>query len=158
MPHPSNNRIDSASKVIKASPEAIYHAFMKPQDLVSWLPPKGMSASIDVFDAREGGAYRIILTYETDKEHQGKTSAHTDVTEGKFLTLVPAAKIVLSGNFDSDDPAFSGEMVQTWYLEAVAEGTKVTIICENVPPGIRKEDHDTGLNSTLQNLAEFIGK
>ncbi|MCH4826295.1 hypothetical protein [Planococcus halocryophilus] len=47
-------------------------------------------------------------------------------------------------------------MIQTWYLETVSEGTRVTLICENVPKGIRKEDHDIGLNSTLENLARFI--
>lgn len=46
-------------------------------------------------------------------------------------------------------------MVQTWYLEAVAEGTKVTVVCENVPEGVQKIDHDEGLTSTLNNLATF---
>ena len=50
------------------------------------------------------------------------------------------------------DPKFAGEMIETWYLEEVEAGTKVTIICENVPEGILKEDHDAGLKSTLDNL------
>ena len=47
-------------------------------------------------------------------------------------------------------------MTMTWSLAAVAAGTEVTIRCEDVPPGIRKEDHDEGLRSTLDNLAAFI--
>ncbi|WP_240339687.1 SRPBCC domain-containing protein [Halobacillus ihumii] len=74
---------------------------------------------------------------------------------GKFLELVPDKRIVQSVIFDSDDPAFSGEMRQKWLLEAISEGTKVTIVCENVPEGIRKKDHDEGLKSTLENLASF---
>lgn len=35
-------------------------------------------------------------------------------------------------------------------------GTKVTITCENVPEGIRQEDHDAGLQSTLKNLVIFV--
>ena len=46
-------------------------------------------------------------------------------------------------------------MTQKWFLETISEGTKVTIVCENVPEGIRKEDHDAGLMSTLENLAIF---
>jgi hypothetical protein len=57
--------------------------------------------------------------------------------------------------FESDDPAFAGTMKMTWSLAPVAEGTEVTVVCENVPNGIRKEDHDTGLRSTLENLASF---
>lgn len=158
MPNRSSYRIDSASRVIKASPNAIYEAFLNPKALSSWLPPKGMSARIDEFDAKQGGVYRLTLTYETDHSNPGKTSENEDVSEGRFLELVPDTKIVLAGKFDSEDPAFFGEMIQTWYLEAVPEGTKVTIICEHVPEGIRKEDHDEGLASSLENLAEFVEK
>ncbi|WP_317890809.1 SRPBCC domain-containing protein [Paenibacillus arenilitoris] len=61
-----------------------------------------------------------------------------------------------SVEFQSDDPDFAGEMMMTWTLTAVPEGTAVTVVCENVPAGIRKEDHDAGLKSSLENLAEFI--
>lgn len=156
MTGPSSYRIDSVSRVIAATPQAIYEAFINPASLVLWLPPEGMPAHIDVFDARAGGLYQLTLTYEVDHSNPGKTSDNTAVSKGRFLELVPATKIVLAGEFDSEDPAFSGEMVQTWYLEAVAAGTKVTIVNERVPEGIRKEDHDDGLNSTLENLARFV--
>ena len=158
MKGPSSYRIDSASRVIAATRQAIYEAFVNPEALVSWLSPEGMSVHVDVFDARAGGSYQLTLTYEVDHSNPGKTSDHTDVSKGRFLELVPNTKIVLAGEFDSDDPAFSGEMVQTWFLEAVAAGTKVTIVNERVPEGIRKEDHDEGLNSTLENLARFVEK
>ncbi|WP_042148293.1 SRPBCC domain-containing protein [Paucisalibacillus sp. EB02] len=151
----TNGRIDSASRVILASPQTIYQAFLNPELLVLWLPPKGMSGHIDMFEPRKGGHYCMTLTYELEHSTSGKTSENTDVSRGVFLELVPDKKIVQSVKFDSDNPAFSGEMIQTWYFEAVSEGTKVTIICENVPEGVRKEDHDTGLKSTLENLAIF---
>ncbi|RAL22094.1 SRPBCC family protein [Thermoflavimicrobium daqui] len=152
---PSNRRTDSASRVIMASPQTIYQAFLTPEALASWLPPKGMSCHIDMFDPREGETYRVTLTYEMDHSPSGKTSENTDVALVKFLELDPGKRIVQSVKFDSKDPAFSGEMIQKWLLEDVSEGTKVTIVCENVPEGIRKEDHDTGLRSTLENLAIF---
>ncbi|WP_396129722.1 SRPBCC domain-containing protein [Exiguobacterium mexicanum] len=86
----------------------------------------------------------------------GKTTAQTDVSNGRFVELVPGQKIVQIGTFDSTDPDFAGEMVQTWYLEALDGGTRVTIVCENVPSGIRKQDHDAGLRSTLDNLAHYL--
>jgi len=151
----SNGRIDSASRVILASPQTVYQAFLNPELLVLWLPPKGMSGHINTFDPRKGGHYSMTLTYELGHSIIGKTSDNTDVSQGVFLELVPDQKIVQSVKFDSDDPAFSSEMIQTWYFEAVSEGTKVTIMCENVPEGVRKADHDEGLNSTLKNLATF---
>lgn len=98
----------------------------------------------------------MSLTYKVADSEKGKTSHDTDVFQGTFLKLVDNTKIVMSVVFDSEDPAFASEMIQTWYLESVSEGTRVTLICENVPEGIRKEDHDIGLNSTLENLARFV--
>lgn len=151
-----NNRVDSASRVINASSKDIYNSFINPDAFSLWLPPQGMSAKIETFDVCEGGVYKMSLTYKVADSEKGKTSRDTDVFQGTFLKLVEDTKIVMSVIFDSEDPAFSNEMIQTWYLETVSEGTRVTIICENVPKGIRKEDHDIGLNSTLENLARFI--
>jgi uncharacterized protein YndB with AHSA1/START domain len=152
----TEKRIDSASKVIKASPRTIYKAFVDPSALVSWLPPKGMTGHIHEFDARSGGSYRMSLTYmETDHATQGKTSEHADIVKGRFLEFIPNERIVQLVEFESDDPIFSEEMTMTWTLTAVPEGTAVTIVCENVPEGIQKEDHDIGLRSSLENLAAF---
>lgn len=155
MAKKSHGRTDSASRMIMASPQTIYQAFVNPEALISWLPPKGMSGQIDTFDPRKGGVYKMALTYEIDDLQVGKTSENTDVIQGRFLELVPGKRILQSVTFDFKDPAFSGEMLQKWFFEAVQAGTKVTIICENVPQGIRKEDHDIGLKSTLENLALF---
>jgi uncharacterized protein YndB with AHSA1/START domain len=115
-----------------------------------------MIGHIYEFDARAGGAYRMSLTYAgTDHSPQGKTSEHADVVKGRYLELAPNERIVQLVEFESDDPVFGGEMIMTWTLAAVPEGTKVTIVCENVPEGIRKEDHDVGLRSTLENLATY---
>jgi uncharacterized protein YndB with AHSA1/START domain len=154
---PGKKRIDSASRVIKASPQKIYKAFVDPEALVSWLPPKGMKGHILDFNPQAGGAYGMSLTY-LQPEHStlGKTSEDTDVVKGRFLELVPDERIVQSVEFQSDDPAFAGEMLMTWSFSAAPEGTAVTIVCENVPEGIRKEDHDVGLRSSLENFADYI--
>ena len=151
-----NRRIDTAVAWIEATPERIYHAFLNSDELVEWLPPKGMSARATMFEPWVGGTYQLVLTYEEADLVSGKTTDRTDVSTGRFLDLVPARKIVQVGTFESADPAFAGEMIQTWYLEALDGGTCVTIVCENVPPGIQKQDHDAGLRSTLDNLARYL--
>ncbi len=149
-------RIDTASRTVEASPEILYQAFINPDHLVKWLPPEGMSGHIDSFEPQAGGAYKMILTYEANKIANGKTSENTDIIEGRFMELIPNEKIVQSVKFDSLNPAFQGEMKQTWFFESEGAETKVTIICEIVPEGIKKEDHDIGLKSTLENLSAFI--
>jgi uncharacterized protein YndB with AHSA1/START domain len=151
-----SGRTDSASRVILAPPRSIYRAFLDPEAVVSWRPPDGMKGQIHSFDPREGGAFRMSFAY-TDADHSvpGKTSQHADVFHGRFLELVPNERIVEQVEFESDDPAFADAMTITTTLMAVPGGTQVTVLCENVPDGIQPSDHQTGLASTLTNLAAF---
>ena len=150
-------RMDTASRRIEASPQAVYRALLDPQALASWLPPRGMTGKILSFEPRVGGRYRMVLTYETSQHSvSGKTSEDTDIVQGLFLELLPDERIVQSVEFVSEDPSFAGTMTMTWSLAPVGGGTEVTIRCENVPVGIRQEDHAVGLRSTLANLAAFL--
>ncbi len=151
-----NSRVDAAARIIAASPAALYRAHMDPQALSTWLPPEGMQGSIEHFEPHVGGSYRMVLTYQQPGSGvQGKTTEHSDVVSGRFVELVPDRLIAQVVEFDSDDPAFAGEMKITWTFTVVAKGTHVMVRCENVPPGIRAEDHQAGLASSLQNLARY---
>ena len=148
-------RVDTGSKLIRAPAAAIYRAFTTADAMKSWLPPQGMTGEMLAFSFREGGAYRMRLTYNDPQRGAGKTSEGADEVEVRFVKLEPHEKIEQAVTFESSDPAFSGEMRMTWTLQPIQDGTLVTVRCENVPPGIRPEDHQTGLSSTLRNLAAF---
>ena len=96
----------------------------------------------------------------TDTRHgvAGKTSEHADIFHGRFLELGPDKRIVELVEFESADPAFAGVMTITTTLVPVSEGTEVTFTAKNVPAGIRPEDHQKGMKSTLENLAHFTLK
>lgn len=157
MSQSSSTRKDKASLLIRALPETIYDAFLDPDAVAAWRPPSGMSCRIFEFDPREGGMYRMAFRYDND-EHSvpGKTSAHEDQFEGRFLMLEPGRKIVEQVVFKSDDPAFAGVMTITTILERVPGGTEVTFIAGDVPEGIRAEDHIQGMNASLRNLASWV--
>lgn len=151
---PGETRTDLASRVIRATRQALYRAFADPAALVAWLPPKGMRARLERFDMRPGGGFRMVLTYENPTA-RGKATDDSDIVEVRFTEIRPNERIVQQVEFESDDPAFAGVMTMTWQFVTVTEGTEVIIRCDNVPSGIRKQDHDTGLRSTLANLAAF---
>lgn len=150
-------RTDTASRVIAASPQALYRAFVDPAAIASWRPPQGMKAEIHTFDPREGGDYRMSFLYtEPDPEVQGKTSDHADTFEGRFVGLLPGERIVEEIDFVSDDPAFRGTMTITTTFRPVSGGTEVTVVCEDVPEGIGESEHKAGIASSLANLAAFV--
>jgi len=151
-----NNRTDSASRIIKASPETIYKAFLDREAITIWRPPKGMQCYVFEFDPQQGGKFRMSFSYISQQHDvEGKTSAHEDIFHGYFKELIPNRLIAEVVQFEFDDPAYAGEMTVTTTLEPVGEDTKVTFTCNNVPKGIKPEDHQEGINSTLDNLAAY---
>lgn len=76
--------------------------------------------------------------------------------EARFVELVPDERVVQAVDFESGDPSFSGTMTMTWQVSTVDGGTRVDFIATDVPAGISAEDHSTGLNSSLENLARYL--
>lgn len=147
-------RTDTASRLIAASPGAVYAALIDPEALMAWLPPTGMSGRALLFEPWEGGRYRIELRY--DKHGPGKTDAGTDISSGRFLALEPGKRLTQSVEFETGDPRLAGTMIMTWSLAPAADGTTVTVTADHVPAGISAEDHAAGLSSSLGNLARFL--
>lgn len=145
------------SKVIKASQEALYRAFTDPKALAVWLAPGDMTGKIHSFDLKVGGGYRMSLFYpSSEKEFRGKTSEREDRFTARFVELTPPKTIVEAITFDSDDPAFTGEMMMEVIFEAKGLGTRVTIVFRNIPSGIRPEDNEAGTRLSLEKLARYL--
>lgn len=149
-------RTDTAARVIAVSPDRVYAALVDAEALVKWLPPDGMSGRFERFDARPGGSYRLVLSYQEASGARGKASADSDIVDVRFVDLVPGARIVQAVEFVSDDPANAGTMTMTWELAAIDGGTRVEIRADDVPVGISEEDHAAGLASSLANLAAYL--
>jgi len=145
------------SKVIKASKETVYRAFTNPEALAIWMAPGDMTGKVYSFDLKVGGGFQMSLFYpDSEKESRGKTSGKEDRFTARFVELNPPEKIVLAINFDSNNRAFSGEMIMEVTLKSIEARTKVTIIFTNIPPGIRPEDNEAGTELSLEKLARYV--
>jgi uncharacterized protein YndB with AHSA1/START domain len=110
------------------------------------MVPEGMTSEIHEFDAREGGSFRISLTYNDESRH-GKTSEHTDTFQGTFVKLVPDSEIVQVVEFETDLPSLRGEMTIRYLLTDSPEGTEVTGIHEDLPAGVSPAQNELGWTS-----------
>ena len=149
-------RTDTASRVVAASAERVYAALVDREALAAWLPPDAMTATFERFDAKPGGSYRLVLTYAGGQHGHGKSTADSDIVEGRFLSLVPGVRVVQEVDFQSDDDSFAGTMTMRWELSHAEGGTLVEIVADDVPDGISAEDHAAGLASSLSNLARHV--
>jgi uncharacterized protein YndB with AHSA1/START domain len=142
------------SRIIRARPEQLYQAFIDPAALVAWLPSAEMTGKIHAFDARVGGGYRMSLFYPPDERaFRGKTSDREDMVDVRFVELAPPRRIVEAVTFVTTDPALLGEMTMTSTFDEVTGGTEVTLLFENLPPGLRAEDNEAGARLSLEQLA-----
>jgi uncharacterized protein YndB with AHSA1/START domain len=146
----------AAARVVHAGAERVFAALVDADALLRWLPPQGMTGQFEHFDARTGGSYRLVLSYEPGAAGAGKTTAGSDVVEVRFVELVPGVRVVQAVEFVAEDETFAGTMTMTWSLSPAEGGTRVEIRAENVPPGIGAEEHTVGMASSLANLAAFL--
>lgn len=114
-----------------------------------------MAIEVHEFEGREGGRFRISLTYSAPGE-KGKTTAHTDTYHGYFKVLVPNQRVVEVIEFETSDPAMQGEMTTTVELLEVEGATQLTALHEGLPPGVSPADNQTGWRMALEKLAGLV--
>jgi len=149
------DRIDRAERLIAAPAERLFSCWTDPEMLVHWLPPRGMSGKVEVFDPRPGGAFLMILAYD-DPGERGKAGDGTDVIAGLFLRMEAPRHLAFVSRFHSEDPMMQGEMRMDWHFEPQGRNTRVRITATDVPPGISPEDHALGMGHSLAQLAALV--
>ncbi|MFF8726866.1 SRPBCC domain-containing protein [Streptomyces sp. NPDC015171] len=140
---------------VQAPPQAVYRVLTDPEAVAAWRVPAGMTARVHTFDAREGGSFRISLTYD-DPAGAGKSGGRTDTYRGHFARLVPGALVVEVFAFETGDEALRAPMTLTTTLTAAGGGTDVEIRHEGVPDAIEQRDNELGTRMALDNLARLV--
>jgi len=133
-------------RVLRATPERVYRAFLDPDALAKWLPPNGFTCKVHHLDAKVGGIYKMSFTnFSTGKSHS---------FGGTYLELKPNERIRYTAKFD--DSNLSGEMQTTITLKNVSCGTEVNIVQEGIPAVIPAEGCYLGWQESLTLLAKLV--
>ncbi len=148
-------RATRVTQHINAPRELVYRALIDPGAVRVWKVPDGMTCHVHTFDPREGGEFRISLTFNAETG-VGKTSGRTDTYHGRFVELVANERIVEIDEFETADPALRGEMRITITLSDQDSGTDVVGLHEFLPPGVPLEDNETGWRMALTRLAALV--
>jgi uncharacterized protein YndB with AHSA1/START domain len=148
----------SSSRVthhINAPRAAVYDALLDPGMVARWRVPNGMTSRVHLFEATEGGEFRVSLTYDA-ATGRGKTTEHTDTYHGRFVKLVPNEQVVEAIEFETTDPALAGEMRISTTLVDSNEGTDVHIVHDGIPAGVSVGDNETGTRMALEKLSALV--
>lgn len=133
-------------RVLRATPERIYRAFLNPDALAKWLPPHGFTGKVHHMDAKVGGTYKMSFT--------NFTTGHSHSFGGEYLELVPNERIRHTDKFD--DPNLPGEMQVTISLKQVSCGTELQVVQEGIPEVIPAEACYLGWQESLILLAQLV--
>lgn len=133
-------------RVLRATPERIYRAFLDADAMAKWLPPNGFTGKVHQMDARVGGSYRMSFT--------NFTTQHSHSFGGEYLELVPFERLRYTGKFD--DPHLPGEMQTTVSLQEVSCGTELSVVQEGIPEVIPLEACYLGWQESLVLLAKLV--
>jgi uncharacterized protein YndB with AHSA1/START domain len=143
------------SRHVNAPRASVYRALLDARAVATWKVPTGMTSHVHAFDAREGGSFRISLTYD-ESTGTGKTTAHTDTYHGRFAKLVTDEQVVEAVEFETTDPALRGEMTITITLTDADGGTDVLAVHDGLPRGVPTADNEAGWREALAKLAALV--
>ena len=133
-------------RVLRASPEKVYKAFLDGDAMAKWLPPNGFTGKVHHLDAQVGGTYKMSFTnFSTGKSHS---------FGGTFLELTPHQLIRYTDKFD--DPNLPGEIQTTIELKQVSVGTDLNVEQTGVPGVIPAEACYLGWQDSLVLLAKLV--
>ena len=133
-------------RVMKATPERVYRAFLDADALAKWLPPHGFTCRVHHLEARVGGTFRMSFTNFSNQQ------AHS--FGGSYLELVPYERIRHSDGFD--DKALPGTMITTIDFRPVSVGVELSIVQEGIPEVIPVEACYLGWQESLTLLALLV--
>ncbi len=133
-------------RVLRASPERVYRAFLDADAMARWLPPYGFTGKVHQLDARVGGGFRMSFT--------NFGTGHGHSFGGEYLELVPNELLRYTDRFD--DPNLPGQMRTTVTLRQVSCGTELKVVQEGIPEMIPVEMCYLGWQESLQQLAQLV--
>jgi uncharacterized protein YndB with AHSA1/START domain len=140
---------------VNASRALVYRALLDPEAVASWRVPDGMTSQVHAFDAREGGSFRVSLTYDAPTG-TGKTNPRTDTYRGRFVELVQDERVVEAIEFETTDPGLRGEQRITTTLRDADGGTDVVVVHDGLPSGVPIGDNELGTRMALAKLAALV--
>ena len=133
-------------RVIRATPEKVYRAFLDADAMAKWLPPYGFTCKVHHLDAKVGGTFRMSFT--------NFSTGHGISFGGEYRELVPNERIRYSDTFD--DPNLPGEMETSVSLRQVACGTELTVVQKGIPAIIPVEMCYLGWQESIAQLLTLV--
>jgi uncharacterized protein YndB with AHSA1/START domain len=132
----------TVKRTIKASPEAVYAAWLDPATITRFMAGGADQRVTEArTDTRVGGSFRIVMTSDKDIAHQGV-----------YRDLVPHSLI----RFTWESPYSPADSEVTIRLSPVTDGTEITLTQVKFLSESARDGHQGGWTRILERLATTL--
>ena len=131
------------TRVYEATPQAVFDAWTKPEQLSQWLCPFDLHVADAAVDLRVGGAYHVLMRGEDDHEHHGV-----------FEVIDPPGRLVMSwagGGLKGVESRLTIGIEEAETADG-KPGARMTLIHERFPDAETSGNYEGGWNSAFDKL------
>jgi uncharacterized protein YndB with AHSA1/START domain len=128
---------------IEATAEELFDAWLDPESLAEWMSPGDITHAVVKLDAREGGAFEIVM------HNSCGTIPHT----GVYRVIDRPQRLVFTWGSPHTGP---GETLVTVEFRAGKKATEVVLTHEHLPTGA-VQGHTKGWTDILKELDQHVG-
>lgn len=136
----------TVSRHIRAPRERVFDAFVDPEQMQRWMCPRGMSVAALSVDARVGGRYRLTMRSRDGEDF---------TVAGEYRELVRPERLVYTWQWQREDLGGAPTLVSVAFV-AAADGTEVRVRHSGFGAGAERDAHESGWQSTLNNLVDRV--
>jgi uncharacterized protein YndB with AHSA1/START domain len=129
---------------LRASPEEVYAAITKPDQILQWWGPDAGPAVKAETDLRPGGRYSVVFRLRDGSEHN---------PTGVYREVVPNRKLVFTWEWPGRD---EWQSQVTILLRPIDLGTELTLTHEELPTDDAIDSHRAGWTGWVGELHTYL--
>jgi uncharacterized protein YndB with AHSA1/START domain len=131
-----------------APPEAVFRAWLEPDQLAQWFGAPGRKTTIEHLDARIGGAYRISFS---------GGDMPTNTVRGSFQEIAAPSRLVFTWAWEAGPGGLPAEeTLVTVTFRAVGRETEMTLTNAGFDSREWRDRHEHGWSCGFDNLAKLL--
>ena len=144
-----DDRVLTIERIFRAAPDVLFDAWTKPEILVRWWGPEGMTTPEYDMDVREGGAWSTVMqNVKGDRHH----------CSGVYKVLDRPRHLAFTWAWRQEDGSRGHETVVDVTFDPVPEGTKMRLVQKTFADVGQRDAHSHGWNSSFNDLERVVAQ
>ncbi len=133
------------SRIIKASPERVFHAWTDPAEMKQWAGPDGVEVEIAEVDLTVGGRYHIGM-----RSPDGKTFNAV----GVYREITTPSRLVYTWQWQEKEHDDGETLVTVEFNKR--DGSTELVLTHELPTVESRDNHGQGWESCLNRLEQLL--